>query len=248
MSTPQRRRGISRISRRPSPSSLADAAYARLKQDVIHCELEPGLRVSEAKLVQRTGIGKTPVREALGRLVQEGLVRNIPRHGYEVTPITLRDVQELFGLRLVVEPAAVQLAAGHVDAAQLRRLDDLCHAGYEVGDHDSAAAFLRANRELHGTIARSSSNRRLAEVVERVLDECERLFHLGLMLRNRSDEMAHEHKDLVDALIAGDAEGARRIAIEQILSAQRMVVDALLYSPSLLAAQVAAPRLVKASA
>jgi DNA-binding GntR family transcriptional regulator len=227
---------------------LANAAYARLKQEVIRCELEPGLRFTEAKLVLRTGIGKTPVREALGRLAQDGLVRSIPRHGYEVTPITLRDVQELFGLRLVVEPAAVQLAAGHVDAAQLRRLDELCHAGYEVGDHESAAAFLGANRELHGTIARSSSNSRLAEVVERVLDECERLFHLGLMLRNRTAEMAHEHKELLEALIAGDGEGARRIAVEQILSAQRMVIDALLYSPSLQSARVAPPRLLKVSA
>jgi DNA-binding GntR family transcriptional regulator len=85
-------------------------------------------------------------------------------------------------------------------------------------------------------------------VVERVLDGCERLFHLGLMLRNRSDEMAHEHRDLVDALIAGDAEGARRVSVEQTLAAQRMVIDALLYSPSLLSAQVEAPRLLKASA
>jgi DNA-binding GntR family transcriptional regulator len=76
----------------PRPGSLADEAYAILKLLIIRCELEPGRRITEAQLVATTGIGKTPVREALARLVHENLVRNIPRHGYEVTPITLRDV------------------------------------------------------------------------------------------------------------------------------------------------------------
>lgn len=245
MAVPRRRKrsAIQRIAER----SLADDAYAVLKRRIIVCEMEPGMRVTEARLVQEIGIGKTPVREALARLVQEGLVHNIPRHGYEVAPVTLRDVQHLFGLRLIVEPATVQLAAGHVDTTQLRRLDELCQAGYTIGDHESVTRFLRANHEFHTTLARASGNPRLAEVVERLLEESERLFHIGLMLRNRTAEMAHEHQELVDALIAGDSEAARRIAVQQILTSQRMVVDALLSSPAVLSAQVEIPRLVTAS-
>jgi DNA-binding GntR family transcriptional regulator len=211
-----------------------------LKQRIIRCELEPGARVTESQLVKETGIGKTPVREALARLAQEDLVRSIPRHGYEVTPPTLRQVQELFGLRLIVEPAAVQLAAGKVDAADLRRLDELCHVGYAIDDPAGAASFLRANHEFHATVAAASGNRRLTQVVERLLDESDRVYHLGLRLRSRQEEMRHRHDELVDALVAGDGEAARRLAVEQILAAQRMVLDALLSSPSVLAAEVAA--------
>jgi len=245
MAVPRRRKrsAIHRIAER----SLADDAYAVLKRRIIVCEMEPGMRVTEAQLVQQISIGKTPVREALARLVQEGLVCNIPRHGYEVAPVTLRDVQHLFGLRLIVEPAAVQLAAGRVDTVQLRRLDELCQAGYTVGDHESITRFLRANHEFHTMLARASGNPRLADVVERLLEESERLFHIGLMLRNRTDEMAHEHGELVDALVAGDGEAARRIAVQQILTSQRMVVDALLSSPAVLSAQVEIPRLLKSS-
>lgn len=221
--------------------SLADLAYRELKARVICCELEPGRLVTEASVVRQLGIGKTPVREALARLVQDGLVRAIPRHGYEITPITLGDVQELFGLRLVVEPAAVQLAAGQVHAATLRRLDELCQAAYHPGDHDSITDFLRINHEFHSTIANASGNRRLAQVVVRVLDESERLFHLSMMLLDRGAQMVHEHRELVDALVAGEAEAARRITVEQILSVQRMVVDALLLSPAVLSAPVAVP-------
>ena len=235
--------GVSVEQRSPAPAaesrSMADEAHARLRARIIRCELEPGERFTEARFVDELSLGKTPVREALARLVQEGLVEVIPRQGYQVAPITLRDVQDLFGLRLIVEPAAVQLAAGHVDAQQLRRLDELCRAGYRLGDRESAAAFLRANTEFHVTVARASGNRRLATTVARLLDESERLFHLGLMLRNRTEEMAHEHKGLVDALVSGEGEAARRIAIEQIVAAQRMVVDALLSSPALLEAPVA---------
>ncbi len=224
-----------------SPRSLAAEAYQLLRRQIIYCALPPAVRVTEADFVKQLGLGKTPIREALGRLAQEGLVRVIPRQGYVIAPITLRDVHDLFDLRLIVEPAAVQHAAAHIDVTDLRRLDALCRAGYTLGDHDSATAFLRANTEFHVLIARASGNARLARLLAQLLDESERLFHLGLMLRNRSDEMAHEHHDLVEALAARDAEAARCIAVDQITTSQRMVVDALLTSAALMEASVTVP-------
>src|SRR5919197_450469 len=88
--------------------SLADQAYARIRRRIVGCELAPGDQVTESQLVETHGIGKTPVREALQRLAQEGLVQPIRRHGYRVAPITLRDVRDLFGLRLIIQPAAAE--------------------------------------------------------------------------------------------------------------------------------------------
>lgn len=229
-------------SRKAEMHSQGDAAYAELKRRIIHCELAPGERITEAQLASETGIGKTPIREALTRLIQEGLVGSIPGHGYEVTPITLGDVQDLFSFRLIVEPAAAQLAAGHVVATDLRRLDDLCAAQYSIDDARSEERYLRANYTFHATIADAAGNRRLADAVRRVLDESERLLHLSAILRNRSDEVAREHKELVDALIAGDGEMARRMAIAHITASQRLVLDALMTSPSLLAVHIVPPR------
>ena len=231
----------SRTSGRAQAPSQGEVAYAALRRCIIHCELEPGERITEAQLVGETGIGKTPIREALTRLIQEGLVRSIPGHGYEVTPITLGDVRDLFSFRLIVEPAAAQLAAGHVVATDLRRLDGLCAAHDFVGDTESEARYLHANYVFHTTIADASGNRRLTSAVRRALDESERLFHLSNVLRNRSEEVAHEHKDLVDALIAGDGETARRMALAHITASQRLVLDALMSSPSLLAVHIVSP-------
>jgi DNA-binding GntR family transcriptional regulator len=235
----------SRVPKKEQAQSQGEVAYAELKRRIIHCELEPGEHMTEAQLVGETGIGKTPIREALTRLIQEGLAHSIPGHGYEVTPITLGDVQDLFSFRLIVEPAAAQLAAGHVVATDLRRLDELCATHYFIGDTESEARYLHANYVFHTTIADSSGNHRLASAVRSVLDESERLFHLSAVLKNRSDEVIHEHKDLIDALIAGDGETARRMALTHITASQRLVLEALMTNSSLLSVHIVPPRSLK---
>lgn len=222
------------LSARGSASSQGEVAYAELRHRIIQCELEPGERITESQLAAETGIGKTPVREALTRLIQEGLVRSIPGHGYEVTPITLRDVQDLFNFRIIIEPAAAQLAAGHVSATDLRRLDDLCMARFSTRDKESESEYLQANYLFHTTIADASGNHRLADAIRRALEESERLFHLSSVLQQSSDDVAHEHTELIDALIIGDGETARKLTLAHITASQRRVFDALLTSSSLL--------------
>jgi DNA-binding GntR family transcriptional regulator len=235
-------RGASTFLLKNAAASLTDEAYSALKQKIICCEMPPDLLVTESQLVRQSGLGKTPVREALARLVQEGLVRNIPRHGYEIAPITLGDVDELFGLRLIIEPAAAELAAGRVDAQELRKLDALCAAtANSAGGRQGLDLHMKANRDLHVAVARAAGSRRLLEIMERLMDESERMLRLGLLFGNPWAQIVHQHKQLVDALIAGDAAAARDISVEQILAAKGNVINALLASPSILSAHVKAP-------
>jgi DNA-binding GntR family transcriptional regulator len=163
----------------------------------------------------------------------------LPRRGYRVAPVTLKDVKDIFALRLIVEPAAAREAAGRVDAARLARLDAVCRAGYVPGNSASEEAFLAANTAFHVTIAEAAGNRRLAELIASLLDQMERLFHVGLRMRDRTMEMQHEHRTLVEALAEGRAGDAERIAGEQIEAARRMVLDALLASPALMQTNIA---------
>lgn len=213
--------------------SLAESAYHTIKRDIIRCILEPGANVTEAQLDARFKVGRAAVRTALKWLQQERLVHAVARKGYVIAPITIKSVRDIFGLRLLLEPPAARMAAGRVDGDQLKRLDELCQSGYRPEDKESAASFLRANTEFHVTIARASGNDRLAEIIAGLLDESERLFHLGLTMRDRNAEMYMEHRDLVDALISDDADRAERVAIEQIKNGQRMVIEALIASPRL---------------
>lgn len=220
---------------------LSDRAYQLIKSGIVHCVIAPGTEISEAQLCTQYKLGKAPVRMALNRLAHDGLVRAIPRRGYMVTPVTLRDIQDVFALRLMLEPQAARLAAGKVDGQRLKALDEACRAGYRPGDAKSTARFLEANKAFHVAIAQATGNGRLATAIDQLLDEMTRLLHLGLGLRDRSHEMQHEHKSLVTALLKGDGEKAESICREQIEAARDMVMSAIYSSTTFMNVAISAP-------
>src|SRR5262245_25822128 len=195
---------------------LTDRAYERIRHDIIVCAISPGAEISETQLCSQYKLGKAPVRMALNRLAHDGLVRAIPRRGYMVNLVTVKDIHDIFELRLMLEPAAARMAAGRVDTQKLQALDEVCRSGYEPRDHKSTSRFLDANKAFHVAIARATGNARLAGAIEHLLDDMTRLLHLGLGLRNRSQEVHQEHRALTKALARGDGETAERICREQI--------------------------------
>jgi DNA-binding GntR family transcriptional regulator len=218
----------------PAIPLLADRAYERVKHDIITCAIAPGTEITEPQLCTHYRLGKAPVRMALIRLAHDGLVRAIPRRGYRVTPVTLKDIHDVFELRLMLEPAAARMAAGKIDAPRLRVLDEACRAGYQSNDIKSITRFLDANAAFHVAIAQAAGNQRLAIMIAQLLDQMTRLLHLGLGLRNRSQEMQHEHRTLVKALARGDGETAERISREQIEAARNMVLSAIMTSSTVM--------------
>jgi len=220
--------------------NLGDAAYAEIKSWIIDGRLPGGTGVSEAELALALGLGKAPVRAALARLAQDGLVASVARRGWRVAPITLADILDVFQLRRELEPMAARLATRHgIDSGLLKRLDVGCKAGYTPGHAASQRAFLAANRAFHLAIAEAARSPRLLRMLSSLLDEAERALLLGLALRNRSDEIQHEHQTLIDAMAKGDAATAEEIVVQQIDEARDMVIAALMASPSVLSAEIA---------
>jgi DNA-binding GntR family transcriptional regulator len=210
-----------------APPSLTERAVAELRRDILTVRLAPGETVSETAVAQHLELGKAPVRAALARLAEEGLVTAVPRRGWMVSLVTIRDIHEVFDLRLMLEPEAARRAAGRVDHAMLARLDAVCAEGYDCDDEDSAMCFLEANKAFHVAIAELSGNARLARQLARLLDESTRMLILGLRSRDRTVEMAHEHHVLVEALALGRTEEAARIMHEQVSASRQMVLAAL---------------------
>jgi DNA-binding GntR family transcriptional regulator len=210
-----------------APLSLTERAVAALRRDILAARLAPGETISEANAAQMLDLGKAPIRAALARLAEEGLVQAVPRRGWVVSLVTVRDIHEVFDLRLMLEPEAARRAAGRVDAAMLTRLDAVCAAGYDCGDEASVMAFLDANKAFHVAIADLSGNARLARQIDRLLDESTRMLVLGLRRRDRTHEMAHEHHSLVEALALGRGEDAARLMHGQVSESRRMVLAAL---------------------
>jgi DNA-binding GntR family transcriptional regulator len=113
-------------------------------------------------------------------------------------------------------------------------LDEICRAGYQSDEPKSIARFLEANKEFHVAIAQAAGNTRLVNSIDQLLDEMTRLLHLGLGSRNRSQEMQHEHRILLRALVRGDGATAEQICREQIEAARDMVLKAIMNSSALM--------------
>lgn len=216
------------ISLAHAPANLTDQATAALRRAIVSTRLAPGETISESGAVTILGLGKAPVRAALARLADEGLVQPLARRGWLVSPVTVRDIHEVFALRSLLEPEAARLAAGRVDAAALDRLDAVCRCGYDPQDLESARAFLEANTAFHVAIAEIGGNRRLARTLARLLDEAARLLVLGLSARDHTGEMRAEHGALIAALVTGDGAAASRAVAAEIETSRDMVLAALL--------------------
>lgn len=210
-----------------APPSLTEQAVAALRRDILSTRLAPGETISEAAAAQRLDMGKAPIRAALARLAEDGLVQAVPRRGWMVSLVTIRDIHEVFDLRLLLEPEAARRAAGRVDTQMLARLDAVCAEGYDCGDAESAMCYLDANKRFHVAIAELSGNGRLARQLDRMLDESTRMLVLGLRRRDRTMEMAHEHHELVERLALGQGEAAAALMHEQVAASREMVLAAL---------------------
>jgi DNA-binding GntR family transcriptional regulator len=207
--------------------SLSRQAYDLIRTAILTCALAPGQQLAQAQLAEKYGLSLTPVREALQRLAHEGLVQPYPRFGYIVSPVTAELVRSLFEYRLVLETAAVRLAAARAPEEDLRQLAESARFTYVYQNREQYVRFLERNAAFHNTIARLAGSPRLSDALAGLLDELTRIFHLGLDLRDSAAEMQSEHMALAEALLARDPERAAQVAADQIQRSQQRILEAL---------------------
>ncbi|PVY37645.1 GntR family transcriptional regulator [Paraburkholderia silvatlantica] len=208
------------------PALRGEDAYWRIRRDVLSCRFMPGATLTESQLMEHYGIGKSTCRVALVRLVHEGFIRAMPRQGYRVAPITLRDVEEVFALRVQLEPLAARLACGRVDVVLLRKLEAACRVPYPERElSDQIDVFLDANREFHLAIAQASGNVRLHHTLANLMDEMSRLVALGFGVQGTKPEIRHDHNSMIDAFETNDARRAETIARRHIETFRDMTME-----------------------
>lgn len=189
--------------------SLTEKAYAILRERIITGEMAPGMEVSEPELAEQLLVSKTPVREALARLCGEGFMEAFPRRGYRVTPVTVKDMNDLFAIRGMLEGTAAALAAKNLTDDELDALDRLADVSYVIGEEVSTKTFVDSNQEFHSAIARGSRNPRLYALVMSHLEECARLFYMGARVRDINPETNDDHHGIIAMLRRRDPEKAR---------------------------------------
>jgi DNA-binding GntR family transcriptional regulator len=210
--------------------SLVDIAYVALRDGITSGSLLPGMRLREAALARHFSISTTPVREALRRLDREGLVRLSPNRGAVVAEFNLREILDLFEIREVLECRAVRRAAAQ-HARDLSHPESLLAAeARQVALHDRVE-WNRLEVAFHRAINDLSGNFELAELAERVHRSvqglCVRCLREPLYGPERLRLMQSQHQAIVDAVQAGDADGAEACTREHIQHVRDSVAEAL---------------------
>jgi DNA-binding GntR family transcriptional regulator len=206
---------------------LADDVYGAIFNKLMALEIAPGSRITVDGLVRELEVSHTPIREALGRLEGEGLVVKTHLVGYSAAPqITRRRFEELYELRLLLEPHAARQAAQHIDEANMRKLTETAERMRKLGtsrERLSYSGFARLDADLHDQIMELAGN----ELIRDTLAHLHTHFHIfRLMFHARvTEEALMEHESLLVALSSRDETGAERAMRDHIeRSRQRLLM------------------------
>lgn len=200
------------LRRRP----LGQEATILLRRLIMRGELTPGERLVEERLGQQLGLSRTPIREALHRLEQEGLLLKRPRGGYEVRPLTPEEVEEAVGVRGVLEGYAGELAARRAHPRQIKDLERNLEQFEEALARRDEVRLVELNTRYHELVYQAANSTLLHHMLSELQEEVERISRAIMMSMQAGQWSVKDHRLVVEAIKAGDAAKAGRLCREHV--------------------------------
>ena len=197
--------------------TLSNQVFEKLRDRILSGELAADAPIRQDALASELGVSKIPVREALSKLESDGLVASHPYRGFVVRPLSHGEAEDVFDLRLKLEPEATALGAARADA-EAQAVAEAALVALDRALRTHAADVGRRNREFHLALVRPSGRDITVQMIERTLTLAERYVSVHLGPRGRSDRARREHKALLDAWL-GRREATVRKQTEQHINA-----------------------------
>lgn len=193
-------------------SAYKKSVYNWLKQAIIAREFKPGDLLNERKLASELDVSRTPVREAIQMLESEYWVAVVPWKGAVVLPVTKEDIEELFQLRMAIEPMVIELVTHKLQDTEIAYLEVLIERQKQLAGEEDGKEFISIDQDFHLFLANLTENRRLREIMVHLRDIHLRLGVEAVQERYRYKETLEEHTAIVEALKRRDgiAQHARR--------------------------------------
>ena len=191
---------------------MVEGAYQQMRRRILDNLWAPGQQKLEQEIALELGMSRTPVREALIRLANEGLVEVIPRRGMRVLPVSPNDMKEIYEVLGALESAAAEMLAARRPAeSELKPLITATKAMEKALARDDLDAWAAADESFHEQLVTMAGNKVLADTVFAYWDRAHRARMFSLRLRPKPVNSTKEHMALVDRLREGDAAGAAKV-------------------------------------
>jgi DNA-binding GntR family transcriptional regulator len=200
--------------------NLAEEAYLRIKDMIFQHQIFPGQKLIYRELAKPLGMSLTPVQFALGRLEQEGFVERISNVGYYVTKISLKEIEDLFDVRMILEVHAVELAIRNQTPEDImlleKRLQD--HKNYSIQVYDRRKLMLDA--AFHSQIAAMSGNLEIVRELKRIFEHTRLRSPVELIPPTRMNVATSEHEQILQMIKERDVSGATQYMLKHIYEAK----------------------------
>lgn len=213
-------------SRPPVHRTLAERAYEQLRDLIISAQLAPGQLIDEERMIERLGIGRTPLREAMRRLRAEGLLDIYPHRGTFVPEVTVRDLRQISEARRVLEGYAAARAAQ--SQSDIFRKDLVAaHDELQTIEDTDAQRLLDIDARMHEAIYRAMDNRYIETTLKQYFTLSQRMWNYVLPRLQVMRPHVDEHLELLQAVIDQKPQEAEQLAVSHVTNFEKTVLEAL---------------------
>ena len=203
---------------------LREVVTETLREAIVSGVLKPGERLMEIQLAEELGVSRTPVRESIRKLELEGFVVMVPRRGTYVADLSIKDINEVYEIRTVLDVLAAGLAAERITEEELEELERLLVQISEYVENNNFEKLIEMDSQFHDILYRASRNDRLVGIINNLREQFTRFRSISMQYPGRMKNTVEEHTRLVEAIAQRNPELAQQIAREHMENSEQTLL------------------------
>jgi DNA-binding GntR family transcriptional regulator len=212
---------LKEISTRP----LGEIIYGYIRKKIMRGDISHDQRLSESSLVNALGVSRTPIRHALDRLEQEKFIRKLTYGGYEIRQLTRKDIEEIFGIRGVLESYAASLATKRMTKPMLKKLEQIILRSRSALQNDDPEDFVELNTKFHDTLYRAGGSEQLYVMIQNLQDYLYGYRKMILSRKTNRQDSLRDHETMMKAMSAGDEDSVEKLVREHVARALKVLMS-----------------------
>jgi len=203
--------------------SIQDIVFTTLRDEIVNQKLKPGDTLNTVELSERLGVSRTPIREALNRLISIGLVEESPHKSCYVKQLSIEEVIEIYCIRAALSGVAARLATNNISEESLQKLINLCDEMEKIEYFESPRAMLAKNQEFHNIILAASKSPKLENLLQQYYQLSEHYRALALEFPDSYRQVCKEHRRIAEAMCSRDMEKAQFAVSDHYFNTARRI-------------------------